>query len=165
MERGKEHGIEGTDLNFEFKMASSENVVSIDRRIMDVAFLISLTHKKFLLSPPPPHSCLFLVLWFAFLRRLIALTFAGNTCLMNFSVVYVLDFQSLINRLCAKFHIAIFVSIMLFVLPFRTEHSTYFILGKVCHFVGGLKHKFIIIIHKSILIFDVINNAVLVGIT
>ena len=26
-----------------------------------------------------------------------------------------------------------FFSIMLFVLPFRTEHSTYFILSKVCH--------------------------------
>ena len=36
-----------------------------------------------------------------------------------------------------------FFSIMLFVLPFRTERSTYFILGKVCHFVGGLKHKII----------------------
>ena len=95
-------------MNFEFKMSSSSNVVFIDRRIMDVPFLMSLTHKKFLLSPPPPHSCLFLVLWFAFLRRLIALTFAGNACLMSFSVVYVLDFQSLINRLCAKFHIAIF---------------------------------------------------------
>ena len=92
-------------MNFEFKMASSGNVVFIDRHIMDVAFLISLTHKKFLLSPRPPHSCLFLVLWFAFLRRLIALTFAGNTCLMSFSFAYVLDFQSLINRLCAKFHI------------------------------------------------------------
>ena len=29
-----------------------------------------------------------------------------------------------------------FFSIMLFVLPFRTEHSTCFILSKVCHFVG-----------------------------
>ena len=35
-----------------------------------------------------------------------------------------------------------FFSIMLFVLPFRTEHSTYFILSKVCHFVGRLKHKY-----------------------
>ena len=34
-----------------------------------------------------------------------------------------------------------FSSIMLFVLPFGTEHSTYFTLSKVCHFVGGLKHK------------------------
>ena len=31
---------------------------------------------------------------------------------------------------------------MLFVLAFRTEHSTYFILSKVCHFVGRLKHKY-----------------------
>ena len=53
------------------------------------------------------------------------------------------DFQSLTNRLRAKFHIALF-STMLFVLPFRTEHSTYFILIKVCHFVGRLKHKCII---------------------
>ena len=37
-----------------------------------------------------------------------------------------------------------FFSIMSFVLPFQTEHSTYFILSKVCHFVGGLKHKCII---------------------
>ena len=43
----RKHGIEGTDLNFEFKMASLDNVVFIDCRIMDVAFLISLTHKKF----------------------------------------------------------------------------------------------------------------------
>ena len=34
-------------MNFEFKMASLGNVVFIDRRIMDVAFLISLTHKNF----------------------------------------------------------------------------------------------------------------------
>ena len=58
----KEHGIKGTDLNFESKMSSLGNVVFIDRRIMDVVFLISLTHKKFFTSPPPPHSCLFLVL-------------------------------------------------------------------------------------------------------
>ena len=43
----RKHGIEGTDLNFEFKMASLDNVVFIDCRIMDVAFLISLTHKNF----------------------------------------------------------------------------------------------------------------------
>ena len=34
-------------MNFEFKMASLGNVVFIDHRIMDVAFLISLTHKNF----------------------------------------------------------------------------------------------------------------------
>ena len=56
----KEHEIKGTDLNFESKMASLGNVVFIDHRIMDVVFLISLTHKKFFISPPPPHSCLFL---------------------------------------------------------------------------------------------------------
>ena len=75
------------------------------------------------------------------LWRLIALTFASNTCLMKVSVCICLDFQSLINRLCAKFHIAIFSPSCWFVLPFRTEHSTYFILSKVCHFVGRLKHK------------------------
>ena len=34
-------------MNFEFKMASLGNVVFIDRRIMGVAFLISLAHKNF----------------------------------------------------------------------------------------------------------------------
>ena len=109
MERSQDHGIKGTDLNFEFKMASLSNVIVIDRRIMDVTFLISLTHKFFFISPPSSHSCLFLVLWLVFFRRLIALTFAGNTCLMQVSVcIWILDFQSLINRLCAKFHVAIF---------------------------------------------------------
>ena len=47
MERGYEHGIEGTDLNFEFKMASSGNVIFIDRRMMDTQkfFLSRLKHK------------------------------------------------------------------------------------------------------------------------
>ena len=43
----KEHEIKGTDLNFESKMASLGNVVFIDRQIMDVVFLISLTQKIF----------------------------------------------------------------------------------------------------------------------
>ena len=47
LERGWEHGIEGTYLNFIFKMASSINVVFTDRCIMDVAFLISLTQNFF----------------------------------------------------------------------------------------------------------------------
>ena len=89
----KEHGIKGTDLNFESKMSSLGNVVFIDRRIMDVVFLILLTHKKFFISPPPPHSCLFLVLWFVFFRQLIALTFAGNTCLMKVSVCICIGFS------------------------------------------------------------------------
>ena len=38
------------DLNFEFNMASTANVVFLDPCIMDVAFLISLTHKIFSLS-------------------------------------------------------------------------------------------------------------------
>ena len=40
VERGQEYGIQVTDLNFEFKMKSSANIISIDRRIMDVASLI-----------------------------------------------------------------------------------------------------------------------------
>ena len=80
-------------MNFEFKMASLGNVLFIDRRIMDVAFLISLKHKHFFISPPPPHSCLFLVLWFVFFRQLIALTFAGNTCLMKVSVCICIGFS------------------------------------------------------------------------
>ena len=54
----KEYGIKGTDLNFESKMASLGNVMFSDRRIMDVVFLISLTHKNFFPSPSPPHSFL-----------------------------------------------------------------------------------------------------------
>ena len=111
------------------------NVVFSDRRIMDVAFLISLTNKNFfMISPPPPHSCLFLVLWFVFFRRLIALTFAGNTCLMNVSVCICIGFSEFNKPAMCKISHSHFFSIMLFVLPFRTEHSTYLILGKVCHF-------------------------------
>ena len=44
------------------------------------------------------------------------------------------------QAICKISHSHLF-SIMLFVLPFRTEHSTYFILSEVCHFVGGLKQK------------------------
>ena len=73
--------------------------------LIDVAFLISLTHKNFFISPP--HSCLFLVLWFVLFRYLMALTFAGNACLMKVSVCicigFVLDFTG-----CAKFHVALF---------------------------------------------------------
>ena len=67
VERGSEHGIEGTDLNFEFKMASLGNVVFIDRRIMDFAFLISLTHKTVSSARllPSPASSLFYGLYFS----------------------------------------------------------------------------------------------------
>ena len=64
--------------------------------------------QKFFINPRPPHSYLFLVLWFVFFRQLIALTFASNVS-WKFEFVFVLDFQSLINRLCAKFHVAIFL--------------------------------------------------------
>ena len=129
-------------MNFEFKMASLGNVVFSDRRIMDVAFLISLTNKNFfMISPPPPHSCLFLVLWFVFFRWLIALTFAGNTCLMKVSVCICIGFAEFNKPAMCKISHSHYFSIMLFVLPFRTEHSTYFILSKVCHFVSRLKHK------------------------
>ena len=40
-----------------------------------------------------------------------------------------------------------FFSIMLFVSPFRTEHSIYFFRSKAFHFVGGLKHKLLLIIN------------------
>ena len=60
----------------------------IDHRVLDL-----VDTQKFFLSPPPPHSCLFLVLWFVFFRRLIALTFAGNTCLMKVSVYICFGFS------------------------------------------------------------------------
>ena len=60
---------------------------------------------------------------------------------MNVSVVFVLDFQIFIMCRISHCHFFFF---FLFVLLFRTEHSTYFILSKVCHFVGRLKHKKII---------------------
>ena len=120
-ERGQEQGIKGTDLNFKFKVASLGNVVFIDHRIMDVAFLISLTHKNFssaLLLPIPASS---LFLWFVFSRQLIALTFGGNKFLMNVSVVFVLDFQSLIDRLCANFTQPFFPSCCLYCLLERSS--------------------------------------------
>ena len=40
--------MESRVLNFEFKMVSLGNVVFIDRRIMGVTFLISLTQKFFI---------------------------------------------------------------------------------------------------------------------
>ena len=61
-----------------------------------------------------------------------ALTFSGNTYLIK---ICVFDFQSSINRLCVTFH-SHFFSILLFVLPLRTELSTHFILIKVCCYNG-----------------------------
>ena len=128
-------------MNFESKMASLGNVVFIDCRIMDVAFLISLTHRNFFIGPPPPHSCLSLVLWFVFFRLLIALTLAGNACLMKISVHICIGFSEF-NKpaMCKISHSHFSPSCCLYCI-FRTEHSTYFILIKVCLFVGRLRHK------------------------
>ena len=106
-------------MNFEFKMVSLGNVVFIDCCVMDVAFLILLTCW---------HTC-------------IALTFAGNTCLMKFSVCICIGFLEFNKPAMCKISHSHFFSIILFVLPFQTEHSTYFILSKVSYFVGRLKHK------------------------
>ena len=46
--------------------------------------------QNFFISPPPPQSCLFLVLWFVFF---IALTFPGNTCLMKVWVCICIGFS------------------------------------------------------------------------
>ena len=89
---------------------------------------------------PIPASSLFY--FFVLFRRLIALTFAGNTCLMKVSVCICIGFAEFNKPAMCKISHSHFFSIMLFVLPFRTEHSTYFILSKVCHFVGRLKHKY-----------------------
>ena len=68
--------MEVTGLNFEFKMASLGNVAFIDRRIMDVAFLISLTQKIFyqpssspFLPLPCPMVCIFKAVDCPHLRR------------------------------------------------------------------------------------------------
>ena len=127
-------------MNFEFKMASLVNVVFIDRRIMDVAFLISLTHKTFssaLLLSFLPFPCSVVCICQAVdcphLRRQYMFNEFFN-CICN----GLSEFN--ISTMCKISH-SHFFSIMLFVWPFRTEHSTNFILGKVCHFVGGLRHK------------------------
>ena len=129
-------------MNFEFKMASLGNVVFIDRRIpvMDVAFLISLTHKKF---PQPSSSpflplpcsvvCIFQAVDCPHLRR--------QYMFNEFFSCICIGFPEFNKPAMCKISQSHFFSIMLFVLPFGTEHSTCFILGKVCHFVGGLKHK------------------------
>ena len=48
-------------------MASTANVVFLDPRIMDVAYVLDLVDtQKFFFNPPPPHSCLILVIWYLF---------------------------------------------------------------------------------------------------
>ena len=58
--------------------------------------------QKFFISPPPPHSCLFLVVWFVFFRRLIALTFASNTCLMKVWVRVCIGFSEFNKQAMCK---------------------------------------------------------------
>ena len=118
-------------------MASS--VVFIDRRIMDFAFLISLTLKNFFPQPssspfltlPLAMVCIFQAVDCPHLRRQYMFNEFFNCICIGFS-----EFNK-----PAMYKISHSHFFVLFVLPFRTEHSTYFILSKVCHFVGGLKHK------------------------
>ena len=77
------------------------------------------------------------------LWRLIALTVTGNTCLMKVSVCICIGFSEFNKPAMCKILHSHFFSIM-FVLLFQTEHSLYFILITVCHFVGRLMHKCII---------------------
>ena len=99
-------------------------------------YAIPLPRMKFVLGWGMPLLCKVFGGW---------LPSPSSACLINISsVVFVLDFQSLINHLCAKFHTAIFSPSCCLYCLFRSEHSTYFILSKVCQFVGGLKQKCII---------------------
>ena len=51
--RGWRFGTEVNVLKFESALMFTNNVVSTNPRIMDVVFVISLTHKHFI-DPPPP---------------------------------------------------------------------------------------------------------------
>ena len=51
--RGWRLGTEVNVLKFESAMMCTNNVVFMNPRIMDVVFVISLTHKHFI-DPPPP---------------------------------------------------------------------------------------------------------------
>ena len=51
---------------------------------------------------PLPHSCLFLVLWFVFFRRLIALTFDSNTRLMKVWVWVCIGFSEFNKQAMCK---------------------------------------------------------------
>ena len=51
--RGWRLGTEVKVLKFESAMMCTNNVVFMNPRIMDVVFVISLTHKHFI-DPPPP---------------------------------------------------------------------------------------------------------------
>ena len=55
--RGWELVTEDNVLNFESAVMYTNNVVFTNLRIMDVVFVISLTHKPFI-NPPPPQLLL-----------------------------------------------------------------------------------------------------------
>ena len=104
--------------------ASATNVVFMDYRIRDVVFLISLTHKLFFFGG-------------------FALTFSGNTYLNK---ICVLDFQSLINRLCVTFHIAIFSPYCCLYCLYEqsSAHTSFSLRFAVTCIMDKLKHKEII---------------------
>ena len=59
--RGWRLGTEVKVLKFESAMMCTNNVVFMNPRIMDVVFVISLTHKHFIDPPPPQRHCF----WFS----------------------------------------------------------------------------------------------------
>ena len=107
-------------------MASATNVVFMDYRIRDVVFLISLTHKVF--HPTGVGRALALQgLWRFCPYLLRQYIFNQNLCI-GFS-----EFNK--PAMCYISH-SHFFSILLFVLPLRTELSTHFILIKVYCYNG-----------------------------
>ena len=107
--RGWRLGTEDNVLNFEFALMCI-NVVFMNLRIMDVVFVISLTHKHFIDLPPPqlrPLSCavVILVLWRFHCPHLHRQYLLMMTCINIFTWLY-----SEFNKpaKCNNFHIAIF---------------------------------------------------------
>ena len=73
--RGWRLGTEVKVLKFESAMMCTNNVVFMNPRIMDVVFVISLTHKHFTSSRVSFTSLFFLYLIFLVMARLLALMF------------------------------------------------------------------------------------------
>jgi len=122
-------------------MASLGIVIFIDRRVLDLVDTQKFFHQPFsspFLPLPCSMVCIFQAVDCPHLRR-------QYICLMKVSLCICIGFSEFNKLAMCKISHSHFFSIMLFVLPFRTEHSTYFILSKVCHFVGRLKHKNIVI--------------------
>ena len=100
-----------------------------------------------LLLPIPVSSlsyCNFLVV--------IARTFAGNTYVMKFDFVLFCIGFSEFNKLamCNVSHSHFLHHFVCKICLFRTEHSTYFILTNVCHFVGKLEHKEVLFVFLNL---------------